>query len=97
MPPRPLIVHYSRLSDEAKAAETLGSHESASTVQVDQLRFSPPLDDGGACGPESLVEAVNAGYGNTGTDAADMSPYQVALHGNEETSARSSRTRPLSA
>ena len=49
---RSLLVHFSRRTDEAKAAEMLGILENAWTVQVDQLGFSPPLDDDGACGPD---------------------------------------------
>lgn len=84
---RPLIVHYSRLSDEAKAAETLAILENAWTVQVDQLGFSPPLDDGGACGPDGsydvfLWRSVDGAYvdaiaNNPQTPHDDYSTYMA--------------------
>jgi len=53
---RPLTVHYSRLGERAKAAEVLAAIEQSWTVQVDQLGFAAPLDDGGACGADGRYD-----------------------------------------
>lgn len=50
---RPLIVHFSRATQAGKAAEVLALLEESWSVQVDQLGFSPPLPDGGDCGPDA--------------------------------------------
>ena len=49
-------MHYSRFADEPKALEMLRILERAWDVQVDQLGFSAPLDDGGACGPDGRYD-----------------------------------------
>lgn len=48
----PLVVHFASCSERATAAELLGYLETAWQVEIDQLGFSPPLPDGGACGPD---------------------------------------------
>lgn len=53
---RPLTIHYSRLTDTATAEEMLSILEHSWTVQVDELGFAPPLDDGGACGPDGRYD-----------------------------------------
>jgi len=53
---RPLVIHYSRLAAESKAAEALAVLENAWKVQVDELGFAAPLDDGGACGPDGAYD-----------------------------------------
>lgn len=53
---RPLTIHYSRLADAATAEKMLAILEHSWTVQVDELGFSPPLDDGGACGPDGRYD-----------------------------------------
>ena len=53
---RPMTVHYSRIGDQQDALEMLGILEESWTVQVDQLGFSPPLDDGGSCGPDGRYD-----------------------------------------
>jgi hypothetical protein len=53
---RPFTVHYSRLADETRASEIVAVLENAWTVQVDQLGFTPPLDDGGNCGDDGRFD-----------------------------------------
>jgi hypothetical protein len=48
----PLHVHH-RPGEEAMAAEVLELLETAWAVEVDQLGFSPPPPDDGACGPDA--------------------------------------------
>lgn len=53
---RPLMVHYQRTGDEAKALEMIALLEESWLVQVDSLGFTAPLDDQGACGPDGRYD-----------------------------------------
>jgi hypothetical protein len=47
----PIHVHH-RPGEEAMAAEVLALVERSWRIEVDELGFSPPLDDAAACGPD---------------------------------------------
>jgi hypothetical protein len=53
---RPLTVHYSKVSDAALAAQMVSILETAWTVQVEELGFTEPLDDNGACGSDGRYD-----------------------------------------
>lgn len=53
---RPIIVHFSKLSDADKATEMIGYLETAWTRQVDELGFTAPLDDQGQCGSDGRYD-----------------------------------------
>ena len=48
----PAIVHYRAAAEEPTARAVLGYLDHAWDVEVGELGFRPPLDDGGACGPD---------------------------------------------
>ena len=49
---RPLQVHYSQQVSEAKALEMITLLEESWTIQVENLGFTAPVSDLGACGPD---------------------------------------------
>ena len=84
---RPFIVHYSRMRNESKALEIVALLEESWSVQVDMVGFSPPLDDGGLCGPDGKYDVfiwpgiggafVSAIFDNPSTPWEDVSTYMA--------------------
>lgn len=70
----PATVHY-RLREEAdKAQEVLGYLEHSWHVEVEQLGFRPPLDDGGKCGADGSYDVFmwrDHAYGNVEASYTD--------------------------
>jgi len=54
--PRPVTVHYSRISFARTAAEIVSHLETAWSRQIDELGFSAPLDDAGLCGNDGRYD-----------------------------------------
>ena len=52
----PAVVHYRAPDEAAVAAQVLQHLEQAWQVEVDALGFSPPVADGGRCGPDARFD-----------------------------------------
>jgi hypothetical protein len=52
----PLVVHYRDPAEESEARRSLAAVELSWDFEVNELGFTPPLLDGGACGPDEAFD-----------------------------------------
>ena len=84
---RPLLVHFPQQANESKALEMLTLLEESWQIQVDELGFSAPASDAGACGPDGKFDVfiwpgidgafVSSIRRNPLTDHQDYSTYMA--------------------
>ena len=76
----PMDVHYSRIEDGDRATRIVTFLDEAWALQVDDLGFSAPLDDGGKCGSDGHYDVFIWRGWSGGAYVADIEPNPETEH-----------------
>jgi hypothetical protein len=76
----PMDVHYSRIEDGDRATRIVTFLDESWAMQVDNLGFSAPLDDGGKCGSDGRYDVFIWRGWSGGAYVADIEPNLETEH-----------------